>query len=143
MSEFDQLAGMQPLRIWDGIAARTVHGELVSFAVIELDPGSTVPEHRHENEQLGVLGSGTMRFRIGDETRELGPGATWCIPANVPHEVQAGPAGSRRRRGVRSPPRRLGRPRAAARLAAAVAVDGLARRYQPSSTLPNLPGWAM
>ncbi len=94
MSDFDQLAGMQPLRIWDGIAARTVHGELVSFAVIELDPGSTVPEHRHENEQLGVLASGTMRFRIGDETRELAPGATWCIPANVPHEVQAGPQGA-------------------------------------------------
>ena len=74
MTEFDQLAGMQPLRIWDGIAARSVHGELVSFAVIELDPGSTVPEHRHENEQLGVLASGTMLFRIGDETRELGPG---------------------------------------------------------------------
>lgn len=94
MSDFDQLAGMQPLRIWDGIAARAVHGELVSFAVIELDPGSTVPEHRHENEQLGVLASGTMRFRIGDETRELGPGATWRIPANVPHEVQAGPEGA-------------------------------------------------
>jgi quercetin dioxygenase-like cupin family protein len=94
MGEFDQLAGMQPLRIWDGIAARTVHGELVSFAVIELDPGSTVPEHGHENEQLGVLASGTMRFRIGDQTRELGPGATWCIPANVLHEVQAGPQGA-------------------------------------------------
>ena len=133
---------MQPLRIWDGIAARTVHGELVSFAVIELDPGSTVPEHRHENEQLGVLASGTMRFRIGDETRELGPGATWRIPANVPHEVASRAGGSRRRRGVRSPPRRLGRARAAVRLAAALALDGLAP-YQPSSTLPNLPGWAM
>jgi quercetin dioxygenase-like cupin family protein len=94
VSDFDQLAGMHPLRIWDGIAARAVHGELVSFAVIELDPGSTVPEHLHENEQLGVLASGTMRFRIGDETRELEPGATWCIPAKVPHEVEAGPDGA-------------------------------------------------
>ena len=141
MSDFDQLAGMQPLRIWDGIAARSVHGELVSFAVIELDPGSTVPEHRHENEQLGVLASGTMRFRIGDETRELGPGATWCIPAKRAARGAGGAAGSGRRRGVRSPPRRLGRPRTAARLEAAVASDlGL---HQPSSTLPNLPGWAM
>jgi unsaturated pyranuronate lyase len=94
VSDFDQLAGMQPLRIWDGIAARTVHGELVSLAVIELDPGATVPEHRHHNEQLGVLTSGTLRFRIGEETRELAPGATWCIPANAPHEVQAGPEGA-------------------------------------------------
>ena len=94
MSDFDQLAGMQPLRIWDGIAARTVHGEQVSFAVIELDPGSTVPEHRHVNEQLGVLASGSMRFRIGDEERVVEPGDTWVIPANVPHEVEAGPGGA-------------------------------------------------
>ena len=71
MSDFDQLAGIQPLRIWDGIAARTLHGELVSFAVIELDPGSTVPEHRHENEQLGIVlagsnhdGEGNHRTRV-------------------------------------------------------------------------------
>jgi uncharacterized RmlC-like cupin family protein len=83
MSDFDQLAGMQPLRIWDGIAARTVHGQLVSFAVIELDPGSAVPEHMHENEQLGVLASGTMRFRIGDETRELEAGPQGAVAVEV------------------------------------------------------------
>ena len=94
MSDFDQLAGMQPLRIWDGIAARSVHGELVSFAVIELDPGSTVPEHHHDNEQLGVLIRGDMRFRIGDETRDLAPGDTWRVLSSVPHAVTAGPEGA-------------------------------------------------
>jgi quercetin dioxygenase-like cupin family protein len=37
---------------------------------------------------------GTLTFRIGDETRELGPGQTWSIPSNVPHEVTAGPDGA-------------------------------------------------
>src|SRR3954465_423066 len=146
---------MHPLRIWDGIAARAVHGELVSFAVIELDPGSTVPEHLHENEQLGVLASGTMRFRIGDETRELEPGATWCIPGKVPHEVEAGPDGAvavevfapRRDdwRGLERLPASQPKwpPRAPARAPAEGAAEGVARRYQRSSTLPNLPGWAM
>jgi quercetin dioxygenase-like cupin family protein len=35
-----------------------------------------------------------MRFRVGDEERELAPGATWCIPSNVPHSAVAGPDGA-------------------------------------------------
>jgi quercetin dioxygenase-like cupin family protein len=53
-----------------------------------------VPEHRHDNEQLGVLIRGSMRFRIGEETREFGPGASWRILSNTPHEVTAGPEGA-------------------------------------------------
>jgi quercetin dioxygenase-like cupin family protein len=53
-----------------------------------------VPEHAHDNEQLGVLVAGSMTFRVGDETGELGPGGTWTIPANVPHEATAGPDGA-------------------------------------------------
>jgi quercetin dioxygenase-like cupin family protein len=35
-----------------------------------------------------------MRFRVGDETRDLSPGGTWRIPGDVPHEVAAGPDGA-------------------------------------------------
>ena len=96
MSEqpFDALETMAPLRIWDGIRAREVQGERVTLAVIELAANSVVPEHRHENEQLGVMVAGSMRFRIGEQTRELRPGDVWNIPANVPHEVHTGPDGA-------------------------------------------------
>jgi quercetin dioxygenase-like cupin family protein len=46
------------------------------------------------NEQTGMLLRGTITFRIGDERKELVPGATWVIPANVPHDVVAGPDGA-------------------------------------------------
>lgn len=85
---------MSPQQIWDGVLGRSVHGERVTLGVIELDPGSVVPEHSHENEQLGVVLSGSLVFRVGDETRELGPGGTWRIPANTPHEVRTGPDGA-------------------------------------------------
>jgi len=94
VSAFDDLAGMEPLRIWDGVAARAVEGERSSLAVVELDPGSLVPEHAHGNEQLGLVIRGSLEFRVGDETRELGPGSTWCIPGDTPHEVRAGPEGA-------------------------------------------------
>jgi len=85
---------MGPQDIWDGVSVRAVHGERITLGVVELEPGSVVPEHRHENEQLGMVLSGSLIFRVGDESRELGPGGTWNIPANVPHEVTAGPAGA-------------------------------------------------
>ena len=82
------------IQVWDTVVARAVHGDRQSLAVVELDPNTLVPEHQHENEQLGMVISGTLTFRIADETRELGPGDTWTIPSNVPHEVTAGPVGA-------------------------------------------------
>jgi quercetin dioxygenase-like cupin family protein len=94
LSAFDETSKKQPQRIWDGVAGRVVHGEQLTLGLVELDPGSVVPEHSHENEQLGILISGSCQFRVGDETRELGPGDTWSIPANTPHEVHTGPDGA-------------------------------------------------
>jgi quercetin dioxygenase-like cupin family protein len=94
LSAFDDLATLRPLAIWDGVLARAVHGERLTLAVVELDPGSIVAEHDHDNEQLGIVLSGSVSFRVGDETRELRAGSTWRIPANVPHEVHTGQEGA-------------------------------------------------
>jgi len=94
VSAFEELAGMRPQQIWDGVVVRSVHGERTSFGVVELDPGSHVPEHAHENEQLGMVLRGDVEFRVAEERMKLGPGGTWSIPANVPHEVWAGPDGA-------------------------------------------------
>ena len=85
---------MRLKRIWDGIGARVVSGERLSLGIVELDPGAVVQAHQHEHEQLGMVIRGSMRFRVGDETREVGPGETWTIPSNVPHEATAGPEGA-------------------------------------------------
>ena len=94
MGAFYDLADIAPQRIWDRIAARSVNGERITLAVVELDPNAVVTEHSHEQEQLGIVLRGTMDFRVGDERRELGPGATWRIPSNTPHEAIAGPDGA-------------------------------------------------
>jgi quercetin dioxygenase-like cupin family protein len=94
MSAFSQLPDLALQQVWDSIAARSLHGERITLAVVELDPGAIVAEHHHANEQLGVLLRGAMTFRVGDETSELGPGGMWRIPADVPHWAQAGPEGA-------------------------------------------------
>jgi quercetin dioxygenase-like cupin family protein len=94
LSAFEELGRIAPLPIWQGIVARAVSGERIMLAVVELDPGAVVAEHAHENEQLGIVLSGAMSFRVGAQERELGPGGTWVIPANTPHSAVAGPEGA-------------------------------------------------
>ena len=91
---FESLETIGAQRIWTGVVARTVQGERMTMAVVELEPGAVVPDHHHENEQLGIVLEGSVTFRVGDETRELRPGGTWRIPSDTPHEVEAGPEGA-------------------------------------------------
>jgi quercetin dioxygenase-like cupin family protein len=94
MSAFDGIGRLEHLRVWDGVTAQAVEGERTTLAVVDLEPGSSVPEHRHENEQLGILIRGSMRFRIDGEMRDLAAGDTWRILGDVPHSVTAGPEGA-------------------------------------------------
>jgi quercetin dioxygenase-like cupin family protein len=94
MSAFEEIGALGPLRIWDDVVAREVHGQQTTLAVVELEPGALVPEHHHASEQLGMVIAGSVVFRVGGEERQLGPGATWNIPSDVPHEVRAGPEGA-------------------------------------------------
>lgn len=94
MSAFHDLGKLEPQRIWDGAVGRTVHGERVTFTLVELEPGTEVPQHSHEHEQQGMVLEGSLTFTIGDETREVGPGHAWCITSNVPHSVVAGAEGA-------------------------------------------------
>jgi quercetin dioxygenase-like cupin family protein len=94
MSAFDELRDIAPLQIWPGLIARSLTGETATLAQIELEPNIDVPEHEHVNEQIGILTGGSLTFRIGDEEKQLQPGATWVIPAHVPHSVTAGSEGA-------------------------------------------------
>jgi len=87
---FRDLRASPVTEIWAGVAARTLKEAGVTLAVLELAAGTEVPVHRHPNVQVGVLVKGRMRFTIGDETREFGPGGTWTIPGDVAHGVVIG-----------------------------------------------------
>lgn len=94
MTAFSHLDELVPHVIWPGVIGRSVVSENATFSYLELDADTHVPEHAHVNEQVGVLLRGSVRFRIGDEVADLAPGGTWCIRADVPHEVWAGPQGA-------------------------------------------------
>lgn len=94
MSNLRDLADLETIPVWEGIRVRRIEGERLTVAVVELDPNAIVPEHTHEAEQNGLVITGQMRFRVGDEERILGPGGTWRILGGVSHTAQAGPDGA-------------------------------------------------
>jgi quercetin dioxygenase-like cupin family protein len=90
---YDQIAELRPHKIWNNVVARAVNGERMTLAVVDLPPNVAVPEHHHENEQLGIVLRGSVTFTIGGESRDLATGDTYVIPSHVPHHVEAGPEG--------------------------------------------------
>jgi quercetin dioxygenase-like cupin family protein len=95
MSNLKNLSDLALLEIWgDQVRARRVEGERITLAIVELAPNAVVPEHRHAAEQLGMVIRGQMHFTVDGETRDLGPGGTWRILGDRPHDVVAGPDGA-------------------------------------------------
>jgi quercetin dioxygenase-like cupin family protein len=95
MSNLQDLSDLPLLEIWgEDVRARRVQGERITLAIVELAPNAVVPEHRHAAEQLGLVIRGLMHFRVDGEMRDLGPGGTWRILGDRPHDVVAGPEGA-------------------------------------------------
>ena len=94
MEIYRMVADVPPARIWDGVLARVVNGERVTVGFVDLDPNVRVPEHTHENEQVGFVLRGSITMVIAGESRELGPGGTYTITSNVPHSAKAGAGGA-------------------------------------------------
>ena len=129
MSAFADLDAIGPQGIWNGVAVRALHGERITLGVVELDPGSIVPEHRHENEQLGMVLSGSISFSVGEESRDL---------AHTSERAARGGHGARRCGGdrrLRADAGRLVCVRAAGAARAALALDG--RRLGERSLLEH------
>ena len=72
MSHFSDASELEILQIWDGVTGRAVAGAEATLAFIELAPDAVVPEHRHPNEQTGLLLHGSLRFTVVGETSTVG-----------------------------------------------------------------------
>ena len=93
MDVFQAVAKLKPSRIWDGVLARVVNGERLSIGFVDIDPNVQVPEHRHENEQVGFVLRGSVTMVVGGKARELQVGETYTITSQVPHSAKPGAEG--------------------------------------------------
>jgi hypothetical protein len=52
ISAFEDLHAIPPQLLAEGYLARAVHGERLTLAVVEVEPGAALPEHQHDHEQF-------------------------------------------------------------------------------------------
>jgi quercetin dioxygenase-like cupin family protein len=94
-SSFGRLDELTPRLLAEGVVTRILTGSRMTLVYVELDRGVPVGEHAHDTEQIGVLLSGSIWFRIGGELRRQRAGETWSIPPGVPHGIdRTGPEGA-------------------------------------------------
>ena len=75
--------------ILDGVRIKTlVYGDRTLLTEFRLAGGKELPIHTHVYEQTGYLVSGRLKFIVGDETFEAGPGDSWCLRGDVVHAAE-------------------------------------------------------
>ena len=76
-------------QVLEGIDLKTLtYGERMMLTEFHLNKDCPLPRHAHPQEQTGYLVSGRIRLTIGGETREMEPGDSWTVPANVEHGAE-------------------------------------------------------
>lgn len=86
---FQDLIDLPEKEIVPGYRARFIHGDNLTLAYWEVDPGAALPEHSHPHEQIANVLEGKFELTVAGETRALEPGQVAVIPGNVPHSGRA------------------------------------------------------
>lgn len=84
---FGAVSGLAVEVINEKISRRVVSGEQGMIVIWRMAAGAYVAPHSHPHEQIAWMQSGSMKMRVGDETRSCGPGDFVVIPGGVEHEA--------------------------------------------------------
>ncbi|MDQ1422593.1 MAG: hypothetical protein QOD72_91 [Acidimicrobiaceae bacterium] len=80
----DQIGGT-PFRVVVAGSATSGHAVVLT---VDMPPGLHVDAHTHETEeQINIVLSGKVRFRVGDEETVLGSGGVLVMPRRIEHEL--------------------------------------------------------
>ncbi|MBX9604022.1 MAG: cupin domain-containing protein, partial [Bryobacteraceae bacterium] len=71
------------------IVRQAIHTSALTVGRFHLRQGAAVPLHSHENEQVSMLESESLRFVLDGQETIAEPGAVVTIPPHVPHQVEA------------------------------------------------------
>jgi quercetin dioxygenase-like cupin family protein len=69
------------------VTRQVIHTPSMTIARLRLAKGAVVPEHKHPNEQICMVSSGTLVFRMDGQDIELRAGSVLRIPPDLPHSV--------------------------------------------------------
>jgi quercetin dioxygenase-like cupin family protein len=75
-------------QINESITRRFITGDSLTVGRFELKKGGVVPAHSHANEQISIVISGALLFRIDGRETIVKAGEVMQIPGHVAHEVE-------------------------------------------------------
>ena len=88
LRHFFNASDLEP-EIVEGDVERVIYsGEKIQAVIYIFPPNKVFPPHKHDHhEQMGVLFSGRMGFRVGADERILEPGDFYIAPIGVEHNA--------------------------------------------------------
>ncbi|PSQ21155.1 cupin domain-containing protein [Halobacteriales archaeon QS_8_65_32] len=103
-------AEREPAAVAEGVyLADLAAGERTSMKHWRIEPGATLPTHRHDNEQIGYVISGALVARVGEgtdaEEYRLEPGDSYVLPSDERHGAENRGDEPATGVGILSPPR--------------------------------------
>lgn len=82
-------ADLEAIEHVPGVAlTQLVANDDVSLQRLRIDPGATVPEHAHEQAQLGFVFRGTQTIVTPDETVRVEAGESYALEPTESHAVE-------------------------------------------------------
>jgi quercetin dioxygenase-like cupin family protein len=76
------------IEVFPGVRRHRLVATIQTYQMeVLLATGSKVPLHKHPQEQITYVVRGRLRFQIGEETFEVGPGESALMPGDTPHAL--------------------------------------------------------
>ena len=73
----------------DGITVRPFYLHSTCLAILDMEPGSVLPEHKHIHEQITFILKGELEITIDFNTRIVRKGELFSVRSNKPHSYRA------------------------------------------------------
>jgi quercetin dioxygenase-like cupin family protein len=93
VGRFAPIDGRPTITPSPGVHIQPVPGAQLLLCRVTFEANSEAPVHTHDEEQMGIVLSGSGDFDLDGEVRRVGPGDTYHAPPGVPHGLLSGPEG--------------------------------------------------
>ena len=69
----------------DGVVRQMIYGDRLMVCRLTIAAGTALAAHRHPHEQITIVESGRVRYVLGTDEREFGPGDVILLPGEFWH----------------------------------------------------------
>ncbi|MGD0328995.1 MAG: cupin domain-containing protein [Nitrososphaeria archaeon] len=86
MVKLYKLEKVPSFKLFEGVKGRLIFGERMSLSFVEIEPNTTAPKHKHENEQITIAVEGNITFTVGDKEYYMKKGDVIVFGSNEVHQ---------------------------------------------------------